>query len=240
MLKFFSVLFICLSISLYAETQKLLLITGCSRSGTTYVAEILSLAGLDIGHERLAGDGIASWTMAVDSDESPWGPASRGIHFVHIWQQVRHPLRAISSIMNTEEQSSWEFICKYIPEIKKDDSLVVKSAKYWYYWNLMAEEKAEWRYRVEDIDLVFNEMGQRLDRILNREALDIVPKTINTRWPFHVLTWFELKKALPKSLFSKIQKMAQRYGYDAPDPKVQQTIKVKRAGSSQRDQRLIN
>lgn len=42
------------------RTDARCLITGCGRSGTKYIARLLSAAGLDIGHETMGKDGIAS------------------------------------------------------------------------------------------------------------------------------------------------------------------------------------
>ncbi|MFI5343989.1 MAG: hypothetical protein ACHQUC_07195 [Chlamydiales bacterium] len=198
--------------------DKFLLITGCARSGTTYISKVLSHSGLEIGHEKLLKDGCTSWTMAVDSDCSPYGPPSKGIHFEHIFHQARDPLQTISSVYSTEPPASWNFICSVIPNISLADTKLMRAAKYWYYWNLEAERKAEWTYRVEDIEIVWDEMCQRLNISLNRDALATVSKTTNTRGPHQIeCTWKMLRNELPLEFYLKIQLLAQRYGYPIDD-----------------------
>ena len=139
-----------------------LLITGCARSGTLYITKVLRLNGLAVRHEIHQGSdyGIVSWCMAVDSNKAAYGPPSNRYNFKHIFHQVRHPLKAIASQM-TEGKRSWEFICKQVPHIPMDDPILVRSAKYWFYWNLHAESKAELTYQIERVAEVLPEMSKR-------------------------------------------------------------------------------
>lgn len=196
-----------------------LLITGCARSGTLYITKVLKLHGLDVRHEWNADYGIVSWTMAVDSNKSPWGPASNKYRFKHVFHQVRHPLKAIASQM-TEGNKSWDFIHKMIPQIKRDDVLLVKCAKYWYYWNLLAEGKSELTYRIENVASVLPEMSLRLGIQLDPLNLNRVRKTINTRHNKHLdknLTWLDLRRTLNDGLYEKVVCLAKRYGYDVTE-----------------------
>ena len=198
------------------EVDLFLLITGCGRSGTTYISEALQQAGLDIGHEFLRKDGCASWLMNVQSDHAPYGRKStENIRYQHIFHQVRHPLDVISSTYWTITQKSFAFFSEYIPEIDiQNDSRLIKSAKYWYYWNLMAEQKAEWTYKIENIDLVWDEMATRLGIPLKRDPLTTVSRTTNHRKAKEAkFTWSDLAEQLPVDLFCAIQEMTLRYGY---------------------------
>lgn len=218
-----SILIFCYFLSAFAniyanqhEKDFLLLITGCGRSGTTYIAQLLTEAGLDVKHEKLEKDGCASWVMAVEDGETNNGPSRKGIHFQHIFHQVRHPLDVIASV-ETINQESWEYICKHIPLIKMSDSIIVRSAKYWIYWNLKAEKISEWSYRIEDIDTVFWEMSARLGIHLDPEALNNIPRNTNTR-PWHrKLSWRQLRNEIGVQLFNQVVKLAVRYGYAAPN-----------------------
>lgn len=191
------------------------LITGCARSGTHYIAKVFRLHGLEVSHEGDARYGIVSWTMAVDSDHSPWGPAANNYYFKHIFHQVRHPLKTIASVMTTEPKRSWHFICKEVPDIKLKDPLIVRAAKYWYYWNLKAESKAEMTYRLEDASSALPEMSRILGYTFDTAFLNQVPSDAGARKrkPRH-LTWLDLRKALNDSLYDKIICLAERYGYD--------------------------
>ena len=78
--------------------------------------------------------------MTVQSREQLWGPPSSNYRFKHIFHQVRHPLKTIASFHLANERS-WRYVFKHIPEMKIHEKIIVRCAKYWVYWNLMAEEK---------------------------------------------------------------------------------------------------
>lgn len=142
------------------RTRKRLLITGCGRSGTKYVTHLLRRLGLDVPHERMGADGIASWAMAVDADAVVWGVSPRDYDFEHVFHQVRDPREVIASA-TTFKPRSWDFICAHTP-VPADDPVVLRAAKYWYYWNLEAEKIAGWRYRIDALADVFEEFCARL------------------------------------------------------------------------------
>lgn len=83
------------------KNEHFLLITGCGRSGTTYISAVLQEFGLDVRHECYGADGICSWPMTVVDDDLPWKwlPPGRNkdMKFTHILHQVRHPLKVIAS-----------------------------------------------------------------------------------------------------------------------------------------------
>lgn len=191
-----------------------LLITGTARSGTSYIAKVLQKCGLEIGHETLKKDGVSSWVMAVHDDKTPWGPARNGLRFVHIFHQVRHPLKVIASVYVTEPPKSWEYIQKHIPQIRSEDPHLVKCAKYWYYWNLKAYKEAEWTYRVEDLENVWEDFQDRLAYRWDRKVLQEVPKDTNTRnVVLPKFTWQDLQRSLDPTLYKNIRQLALQYGY---------------------------
>lgn len=195
---------------------KLLLITGCARSGTTYITAVLRHCGLDILHENAGRHGTVSWLMATRDYHTPYGPAYFNFHFKHIFHQVRNPLKAMSSF-TTESPQAWQFVMKHTPQIKIDDPQIVKCAKYWYYWNQKADKKAEWTYRVEDIENALEEMGNRMGIHLDKEAIKKVEKTLFHRNRNVDYSWEDLKANLTPVLYKKVIGMARKYGYEAPD-----------------------
>lgn len=218
MKKIFSYFLCCflLFAKLDAATHTLL-VTGCARSGTTYMALFLKKSGYNISHESLGQDGIVSWPMASNF-LNPWGElAPPNISFTHIFHQVRNPLHVITSWalnLNHLNRIEWAFVRQQIPEIKLTDSLMVHCAKYWYYWNLLAEKKAEWRYRIEDLEEILPEFMERSGLVLDANVLNEIPKNYNA-W-LHTskkITWADLERELPPDLYQKIQDMTQRYGY---------------------------
>lgn len=189
-----------------------LCITGCARSGTTYIVSVLQKCGYDVKHEAEGKKGVVSWGLAVDSKWTSCGPGTYYFKFNHIFHQVRDPVKTMSSC-TTEPAWSWRFICKHIPEIKIDEPLIVRCAKYWYYWNLKAEQKSEWTYRVEDIENALEEMGRRLGVAFDKNVLQKVPKNVNSRKRNIEYTWADLKAALDPELYLNIQQLAKKYGY---------------------------
>ncbi|WP_170758803.1 glycosyltransferase family 25 protein [Ruegeria lacuscaerulensis] len=98
-----------------------ILCVGHPRTGTGFVAELCSKAGLDIGHEAGGADGISSWMFAVEADENPWAlnPVARtrrALHWSVMIQTVRDPATAIPSIMRENEHApaSYDFRREHI------------------------------------------------------------------------------------------------------------------------------
>lgn len=161
------------------RARKRLLITGCGRSGTKYITHLLRRLGLDVGHERMGEDGIASWTMAVNAEVVAWGVPVRHYDFDQVFHQVRDPRQVIASAM-TFKPASWSFICAHTP-ISPEDPILLRAAKYWYYWNLEAEKSAGWRYRIDTFRDVFEEFCERLHLSPDRRVLAQVDPDVNTR-----------------------------------------------------------
>lgn len=200
--------------------KKLILITGCGRSGTFFMSGLLRTAGLKIEHEAPGEDGSSSWCMAVNC-WTPWAASDPvgNVEFAHIFQIVRNPLHVITSFyINLFDltKEEWRFIRRHIPEIHENDSLLVQCAKYWYYWNLKAEKIASWRFRLEDIDQLLPEFEQRLGIHFNQTSLNDLPKN-NWRATTKKVKWIELKAVLSPELFQNIQEMAFNYGYSTKD-----------------------
>ena len=108
----------------------------------------------------------------------------------------------------------WVFIRKNVPEIETSDSLIVQCAKYWYYWNLLAEQKAEWRFQIESLDDVQSEFSERSGLIIDENILEKLPKNWNSlKDTSEKVTWAELESELPSDLYENIREMAVRYGY---------------------------
>jgi hypothetical protein len=223
-----------------------LLVTGCGRSGTKYIAFALRRIGLDVRHERLGRDGISSWTMAVRTERRPYGPPSSACSFNQIFHQTREPLQVIQSCLSFTE-SSWDFISENVP-CSRIAPLIIRAATYWLLWNEKAEEIATWRYRIEDFpDLVLEEFHYRLKGFYDRRSIDRIPRDFNTRKQgrsFHLteeafhriglsapswlrstvatsptsckVTWARLDALDPK-LCAKLKSKAAFYGYAVDD-----------------------
>ena len=182
--------------------RKKLLVTGCGRSGTKYMSVLLRRLGVDVRNESMGRDGVASWCMAVDSRDSAWGLASAGFSFDHVFHQVRHPLAVISSAHSFRDVS-WQFICAHAP-ISIVEPLTLRCAKYWYYWNLAAERVADWRYRIEELPIIFEDYCERLGLEPNWGILDGLSTEVNTRnrgRAFHIYQEICVRLGLKESAF---------------------------------------
>lgn len=126
-----------------------------------------------------------------------------------IVHQVRNPLKVISS-MQTANEYSWQFISNFI-KTGKYDSIIKKCMKYWYYWNLLSEKKAQYRYKVEEIQKSFKKLCEIGDFSLDSEYKYGISRKTNTR-EHSELTMRDLYLKDP-FLTRKIIRMAKRYGY---------------------------
>lgn len=199
---------------------RIILIVGCGRSGTEFTSKLLTALGLQVKHERIGLQGTVSWPMVVNS-VTPWGPIDSETKFQHIFHQVRNPLHVMTSwFINLPQldRDEWQFVRNHVPEIDRNDSLIVHCAKYWLYWNLKAEQLAEWRFRVEDLEQSIPELEAHLDIKFTVSSVPTISHKTNS-WTSteNKLTWADLKTGLPSDLFEKIQGMAHRYGYVITD-----------------------
>ena len=202
------------------KQTKDLLIIGCGRSGTTYISKFWKNVGLDIRHEKYGAHGLSNWyfTPGPQMTKGPFG-AHIGLFgdytYKCIFHQVRHPLCTIASVMTLTPQS-WNWLSSWVP-IKKDDSLLKKSMKYWYHWNRLAENNAELTYQVEQIDDVFEEFCNRLERLDlfnsdNMNKIKKMPSNINSR-KHGDISWKDLERE-DSALCNLIKEQAKRYGYE--------------------------
>lgn len=200
--------------------KKLICITGCGASGTKAIAIILNRAGVQVGHERLLKDGMASWYVAVG--KTPLRGIDRQTYFEDfpkppiVLHQVRHPLATISTVQRFNRPSC-DWIRAHIKEIKKSDSKLLFSMKYWLYWNEKAEQLAEWRYRIEDLDNIWDELAERVQRpklITHKKAcLALNNGRLHTRQKmYRKRTWEDLTSQ-DKELTERIKAKGREYGY---------------------------
>ena len=210
----------------FGQRRERILIVGCGRSGTKYIATLLTKMGLPIGHEYMRKYGIASWPFVFDTDEIP--PYTSNLRFKDykykvILHQVRYPLDVIRSFHTVDPKSHvWAFIKRYIPNINESDSQTLKCMKYWYYWNLEAEKISSWTYRVEnlynDFD-IFCDQIKHPELIKKKHIVKELTKNVNTRKgntkiDYWQITWEDLKHE-DSDLCEKIKILAEKYGYDS-------------------------
>lgn len=192
-----------------------ILIIGCGRSGTKYIAQVCRRGGIRMGHERPWSGGTASWYATVTNWSDIHQRKIEGYDEALFLHQVRDPLKVISSFQRSDTDT-WEYVCRYAPEISGKERRVKRCMKYWKYWNLLAEERAEWTYKVEDLfeDSVFEKFCRytTIDPGRKKE-MQTVPTTVHKKKLIYpVLTWKDLL-AEDRELASEIIEQGKRYGY---------------------------
>jgi len=214
---------------------KRFLVTGAGRSGTGYIANVLTFLGCLTGHEDIFGPAKLDdaeeivWPAEVPGDSSWLGAPyldalPRGTLVLH---QVREPVANARSSLRIRFFStpSWyrSFAEQHAPTLLLG-SEPERCLRYWLEWNRMAErartmpELEYSRYRLEDIDRdVVAEICLRLglEATLPRidEVLAQMPRDYNTRgdkskdaeWRWSDLPPGETKRAA--------EKLAASYGY---------------------------
>lgn len=190
---------------MFVYNRKKCLIIGCGRSGTSYISKVLSELGLDLKHETSGVDGSANWYR------TPYPRFWLKLRHEFIIHQVRNPLDCISSCQTINEHS-WEKIVRHVP-IVKEDPLILRCAKYWYHWNLMAQSKADILIRLEDLQDELEMLCQILGLAFDCKALETVSQKTNTRQNiYEPISWDMLEKASPE-YHDKCKGLASKYGY---------------------------
>lgn len=202
------------------ENVRKIVIVGCGRSGTRYIAKICRVGGLDVGHEIPRPKGTASWyATAVDTADPMELLPIEGYEKALFLHQVRDPVKTISSFqrVDSDPYGTWKFIGRNLPEFSMEDSRIQKCMVYWRYWNLLAEGRAEWTYRVEDIfeDQVFDRFCRLTGADPGKKAdMQKVSKRYNYKHlVFPPLQWGDILHENEK-LAAAIADQAKRYGYE--------------------------
>jgi hypothetical protein len=215
--------------------RKKLLVTGCGRSGTMYASEVWKTQRLDIRHENprppngsMGRDGIASWYMAVNDPDPPFGPSASQYEFDFVIHQVRHPLKVIASVAQfiLRDRQSRDYIERNAPQTRltheehsmpRRDRLILQAARYWYYWNLICETKAIVRIQVEQLTTSL----RRLCRLVGVSYAPDVAELISTNThgrhlytdeDYWEICWEDIS-SLDVDICEKIKKLARKYGY---------------------------
>lgn len=227
-------MFVALLDGVSMERRKLL-ITGCGRSGTLYASEVWKGQGLDVRHENplppngcMGKDGIASWYMAVDDPNPPFGPSAAGYEFDFIIHQVRHPLKVIASVAQfiLRDPLSRDYIERNVPQTRliapersmpRKEQLLLQASRYWYYWNLVAQAKASMTVQVESLTASLAEICRVLGINYRPGIANLVSKATHGRYvyvdeEYWVITWEDVE-LLDRELSKRIVGLAATYGY---------------------------
>ena len=153
-------------------------IIGCPRSGFSYTTTVLRQAGLMVNHERWDDAGIIGWQMTCEELPSD----------AVVLHQVRHPLNVIGS-MQIISGNSWRLLCEHT-SAKMEMEVVERGMRAYLGWNRLAESKAQYSYRVEDIATEWPRICELAG--LGDTPLPGVNKAMNHRRNYTRQTWADL------------------------------------------------
>jgi hypothetical protein len=207
-----------------SKTTKKIIITGCPRSGTGYMAEVLTRSGLQCGHENVFDLECKPFTIQADSS---WLAAPRLFahgrdYVVHL---TRHPLLVIESLLrigfwhHAASRPYRKFVIQYTGKLSC--SPLMQSMYLWVSWSTMAETYADKRLKVEtltakDIAGILRTAGVQPDIGKVSAALLNVPRNWNTKdrgFGSGPLTAGALQAA-NSALYDTMRTMAEGYGYE--------------------------
>ena len=193
-------------------------IIGTGRSGTTYIAELLTECGIPCGHEtifdyrgitkRFGYKGDVSW-LAL-----PYLSNFNGT----VLHQTRHPMKVINSLLgiNFFTHNSFEPFRNFASQYFYFSGDEVNDAMRWYTnWNTWCEEYASFRFKVEELDEMYADLLKAINiNDINiqerfRIALNKKEKSTNTRAKMN-LTFSDLPNGRDKDALLEI---SQKYGY---------------------------
>jgi len=177
-----------------------LVVTGCARSGTQYVAKVLESLGLRAGHEKIYrpdadARGVDAAWQGRDAEASwlavPWlWRLPAGAVVVHL---VRDPIKVVRCLalhdwFATEDRGNADFVRKHLPACRKGTALE-KAAQYALGWNALAEEagrRAGLRYarvrieglRADRLHALLALAGRQVPVVRIEEVLEVIPRDV--------------------------------------------------------------
>ncbi len=139
-------------------------VIGHPRCGSGFVAQFLKSKGYEIGHEKIAEDGISSWMQTVADLHVPWGETPHPKQeFDWTIGHIRDPLSAIPSIMlENGEPNSFGFrrthiLHKLDVDIASYQTPLERAvASYVYWYKLVEAEASDGVLRIEDAEPEFS------------------------------------------------------------------------------------
>jgi len=205
------------------------IVTGCPRSGTSYVASLLRALGFDCGHER----SFDPWHMTLAeerADKGIWGDSSwlvvpyladlpASTRVVHV---VRDPVDAINSIIGTGQLDWADDYRAFIAHHWKGerdwwpDDVAKSAADFWCAWNtrIEASDRVDLRVPLEAVDQHLAPLVRLLDPTSTISPYELaslasaVPSRTNARPHLH-----GCPTVSSTTMGEATRALARRYGY---------------------------
>lgn len=217
-----------------------LVITGCGRSGTQYMANVLVNAGFRCCHERILNHDLDPNDPDFEEMDRRWKKYDIEVSWLAapflkylpantvVWQQVRDPIKVLQCWVHhkllTIDDHAGRFVWKVLPECRHGSDLE-RAVQYLYRWNQMIElEIDRFTYsafnRVEDIstDRLVKLLGkldipfdeERLSRIVEQTSRAIGSCGSSYHNDKSYIGWDQVLKVKDGEA---LLQMAYRYGY---------------------------
>lgn len=174
-----------------------IVVTGCGRSGSGYVAKVLAACGLNAGHEAVFGP----WTRRAewkgwDADVSwlavPWLSTMTDELVVHL---IRDPVECARSTIGIgffDDESHplhgpyLDVIARFCPGVLEQRTPLARFVAYYTVWNETVVRHADMTIRIEDLDEsgimeVMKRSGRDVSVTAIAQAMDATPQNYNTR-----------------------------------------------------------
>ena len=195
-------------------------IVGSGRSGTRFIARVLTAGGIRTGHEgwwtptgrrqvRLHGD--ASWCAAFELNAY----AGRVFH------QIREPLatmRSLAALDVSPHQRDSPWYASRTRHVTFTGDPVVDALSTADRWLVQSERVAEWTWRLEDVDAdLVAEIGRRLGRRVNRGRVEAALSSADRNRKLdrirevYTFGWDDLPDGHAKD---RVRRIAERYRYE--------------------------
>lgn len=192
-------------------TEPKAVIIGSGRSGSGYIAQVLSAAGIPCGHENWWNPhGDRAEGLLVDSSWCAVGHLDG--YQGAVFHQVRHPLSAISSLAAHPDWGPYAEWRGY-PTIEDQAELAMLT---YVDWNQRCELLASQSWKVEGLGssaiwAVADAVGVGVSAEDVFAALASVPRNVNDHGTATRFTW----ATLPDNRYKPaVMAMAERYGYE--------------------------
>jgi len=208
-----------------------ILVTGCGRSGTGYMSQVLRACGITCGHENVYHpETVDPWQWGSYMAESSWlavphihkiiSDHRADVFIVHL---VRDPIacgRSLLHFFKGDRNAFHSAIATFSPWVlDREASFVEQFFRYWVTWNRQAQAYADLRLRIEDstsssfceivADLV-TMAGYVMPPQAVRDAIAQVPRNYNTRHAHDVMSWSDLRASACGMV---VEEIALDYGY---------------------------
>lgn len=212
-----------------------ILVAGCGRSGTGFLAEVMRRAGVESGHERVFGPATATARWRHTRFEASWlcmpwiATLPDWVELVHL---VRHPIHNAASWLGVGmfdddpdpgHAPYRRALERFAPGVLERPTPLERWAAHWVVWTEHLLVHAEHRWRIEDLDASGGDQLAKLAESTGicaaadvRAAYALVPRDWNRRGRAAV-TPAELQ-SLDGDLLARVHGLCDEFGYDLAQP----------------------